>query len=230
MTDQEENISVTKLEQSEGSDIVTEAFRPATQDALERLLSNELALATFSADPLEKIRHILEAYQLLDEDQRKKVECNKEKRSQLIKLHNCTISLNRITELSPPPDTYGSRHGFIPWSFANGKASSYLFWITRYFTLKDMSEKTIEYLKNGDKETWNRHYKWLAKYTRGYAMLADLLSIRTEYIEYTMPLCIALLRKIHEEFITPETWKETIGLFSGRRGKRSEGGAASTPF
>jgi hypothetical protein len=56
-------------------DIVgSKALRPSAMGPLQTQLATELAIATFSSDPLQKIWHILEAYRTLDQERQQEVE------------------------------------------------------------------------------------------------------------------------------------------------------------
>jgi hypothetical protein len=205
---------------------MTSAMRQSAQNTLQHLLASELAAATFATDPLQKIRHVIEAYMMLDEDKRKIVLPEEKDRDEVGILYKNCLSFMRITDM--PSSAYDpERYAFIPWSFASMQAYHYMRCYVHYYPMEDYDEPTTKRLQNGDKAVWEWHLNTVARRTGAYAPLSECLKLRSWYIDYTMPKMIRLLREIHEKFITPEVWESTISSMRGGKVKHDSGDAGT---
>lgn len=85
-----EEIKEEEIEEKGFSLIAAQALRPKRGE-LEQLISSELALAVFSNNPLQKIRHVFEAYKLLPPEKRDEL-FSEEERDEFERLYEVCIS------------------------------------------------------------------------------------------------------------------------------------------
>jgi hypothetical protein len=115
-----------------GDEFIVEAIRPPQRAGIERLLAGELAMAHFSK-PLEKIRHILEAYQLVtvDPEAREALGLDEETHTIMQRLYICCVSLQNKTSVPPMEKLVGQYIGGfkIGWGFPYQEAWKHLFWL-----------------------------------------------------------------------------------------------------
>ncbi len=213
-------------EDDEMSSLMTSAMRPSAQNALQHLLASELAAATFATDPLQKIRHVIEAYELLEDEKRALVLPKEEDRAEIDILYKNCISFLKLTEMPAGPyDNY--RFACIPWAFATTCAYDYM---RQYVYMYPMDSYPPEYekcLKDGDEEAWRSHLYNVARRTGQYAPMNECIQLRNCFVDYAIPKMITLLRKIHENFISPEVWESTI---TSMRGGKVKNEGSSDPF
>lgn len=200
---------------------IAEAVRPPQRGDLEQLVASELALAVMSANPLQKIRHCLEAYMLLPEDVRKQISETLEMDEWIPgALYHCCISFLNIVEMPQKP-TYIERFISIPWSFPLDESSDYLFWISRVWLV---DEQLVEELRNTEdkekrRELWNQYLKALYKYlSSGISSEIIVKHIQNEFIVFAQPIISRIMRAIFTYYVTKQTWQDAFSLVRG--GKR----------
>lgn len=206
--------------------LLVSALRPSSKDALQQLLASELAAAVFAADPLQKIRHVLEGYMLLNDEQRAQVVPEEAERQELMRMYTVTNALARITETAVP--YCYTRMAFIPWTFSGLSPYDYLkpFTNTWYIIDKQYFDEGVkERLSAGEEWVWRWYLAYFVEWTRSAAPLSICMETRGSFIDYTMPRVITLLRHIHEAFVSSEVWEKTISSMRGGRVK-SEGGSS----
>jgi len=199
---------------------ISQALRPEQPSQFEQLLASNLASSIF-AQPLEKIRLIFEAWQLLPEEEKEKLIPGKEEREKIRMLYEVCISFMNLYVHHPPivfdAHLLFDEAGVVPWTFHIKEAPKYLgLFINKYY---DIGKKFD--FNNFD---WDNYYIELAKFlNEGMASIKIIKMIISEYITVVMPIALNLLRMIHEKYISPEVWERTLMIMSGKAIKK-EGG------
>jgi len=171
---------------------VQKALRAPKPGQLEQLLANELAVALFNVDPLQKIRHILEAYMSLSDTERSEV-FTVEEHTLYAKLYSLCISLlNIVTYPMSAIETVQA----VPFSFKKDEAEVYL----SMFNFSN-PKNTYEQLAYGQ------------------AHPVNVQQFKVWYITVAMPYCLNVFRRIVERFISSEVWTQTLSALrrSGQR-------------
>ena len=149
--DEEEDLMNEETGDEALAETLLEAVRGPQRGELEQLLASELAEAVFSTDPLQKIRHVLEAYQLLPEYAKKQVLPDDDEREKIKLIYELTISFLHMREVSPPTPLHWGRYAVIPWSFPTSIAHYYLYlFVKRIWDLGD-------YYRDWDVFTYERN-------------------------------------------------------------------------
>lgn len=203
-------------ERDELSLTFAEAVRPPQKGELEQLISSELALAVFSTDPLQKIRHVLEAYNLLHPEQRRELFTEQE-RDEYGRLYEVCISLINTVEL---PSPNGGRLASVAWSFTVQDAPLYLNWIKRVWTFNIQGfGELLKRLNSGDEEVkrqaWIEYLQFIFDYTACACNLSFIQQLKSEFIVYCMPKISRIMRVIFTSVVSAETWSETLLLMRG---------------
>jgi hypothetical protein len=217
---EEENLNVEE-EDEELEETVSVAVRAPQRSDLEEWLCTELAIAVFSTDPLQKIRHIVEAYLLLPKEQRELVEPDEERRVEIMRIYDLTLSF-----LGTVPLPNGLEA--VPLKFPPEKGVDY--WLLFSRTLWSLGEDWREALeekrklerennKEGLMEWYRQYYYYFSLLLQRGAPVSMVSSVKTEFTVYAMKRCLSLLRGIYQNFISPETWMETVALLRGAKPK-----------
>jgi hypothetical protein len=213
-------------------ELITRALRPGLRMGLERLIATYLATALYSP-PLEKIRAILECYQLLTDEMKKDIGVDEKEDTLYRRLYTCAISLqNTLRYIDSNEPTCK-----VSWSFMSSDAWKYFFWIDwmweqriHYAIAEKMANKIYDSIKNEedilvgkiDKEKLAFYimiYRWSSlsgMYENTYYIL------RNRFIEYSMPIISDLMRRIFTHLIDPEIWNLTLSMLGGGHGKGSQ--------
>jgi len=186
--------------------VLVEAVRPTAQLGVENLIACELARAVFSK-PLEKIRHILEAYLLISNEKRRELLgiCDDE-HEELIKIYKLCLDLQRTIFME---DRYCEmRTAAIPWSFTAKEIYKYLDWIGNFVPYH---YPLVSYYKKLD---YMKKFYYASKLGNLTWMTAR--EVQTRFIQYAMPKVIRIMRLLLEKIVTPEIWWQSLQIISGK--------------
>jgi hypothetical protein len=208
------------------------AIRAPQRGDLEQILASNLAAAVF-AQPLDKIRMILEAFMLLPEEEQQAVVAGEEEIQYIKGLYEVAVSLSNIVELEPLASYMRGRYASIPWSFSITQADKYLgLFVNRIWEFAQTEEWTefFKQVKAADKNTeegkelWNSYLREFAGFLcSGLASLSVVQQVKSEYIIKTMPYASQLLREIFVRFVTKQTWETMLSVIGGGKAKPKGG-------
>lgn len=198
----------------------SEILRQKRKGDLENLLATELALATNSADPMQKVRHIFEAFLMLNEKEKSLIIPQVEDREEAHKLYVVALGLLDIT---PTHDRLNSDCAMIPFAFAPTQAYDYLgcfvhiAWdLSDYF--KDFDSTCVYHPENCTDEQKRKYFAFFKRFiSSGDASLGICLTVKNLFIKYALPKTLQMLRAIHTHFISPETWYDVTTSFGGKK-------------
>lgn len=143
-----------KEEDDELQITLAQAVRPPKPSELQQILATELAIAIFSANPLQKIRHIFEAYFLLPQKEREELFPDKDQRTKIRMLYELCISFQNVVEVPGPPGWTG-RYATMGITFPFNKASEYMpLMTTRSVDLSHVYSDWNEFLELRDPRNW----------------------------------------------------------------------------
>lgn len=198
------------------------ALRPSGLGQLESSIATELAIAIFNARPLDKVRHIMEAFLLLPEESRNKI--TSEGEIPLFRaMHTLSISFLDMQFLVDP---WGEKYAMVPFPFAPNIAEYYLnHFIHIIYYSESMSEDLRGRLKRGDPEAKTQYYRWLARELSSNCSVQRCFSVKNQFIMYAMPKAVNLARTIIEKFITKETWEAALAATLGKGAKSGSSSA-----
>ncbi|MEM0253245.1 MAG: hypothetical protein QXK78_01630 [Candidatus Bathyarchaeia archaeon] len=159
------------------------AIRRPKPGQMEQLIANELAIAVFNIDPLQKIRHILEAYMVLPEEERAKT-FTAEENEKAMKIYSVCISLLNIVEY--PIGNFEQAQA-VPFGFGEDEAEAYLQNICR-------NSKTAYETLSSD------------------AHPISVREFKVRFINAAMPFALQVARRIVEQYISRETWMQAMRM------------------
>ena len=224
---------VKDVEDKALEETVIAAIRAPQRGDLEQILASNLAAALF-AQPLDKIRMILEAFLLLPEEEQHNVVQNEAERQYIREIYEVAVSLSNMVEEPPPTPYMRGRYASVPWSFPTDVAHRYLrHFINRifFFSEEEEWERLFDKVKTADLNTeegrkiWNTYLRELAGFlSSGCAALTMVQQVRNEFIIRVMPYASKLLREIFKRYITKETWETMLSVIGGKT-KTKTGGA-----
>jgi hypothetical protein len=207
---------------------VVAAIRAPQRGDLEQILASNLAAAVF-AQPLDKIRMILEAFMLLPEEEQHSVVADGAEIQYIKEIYEVAVSLSNVIEVEPPTPYTRGRYAVIPWSFSVTKADKYLqHFINRIweFSGEDVGDVFWNRLHKADLNTeegerlWNDYLRKLAVFLcSGLATLSLVQQVKSEFIIRMMPYVSDLLREIFKRYITKETWETMLSVIGGKKSK-----------
>lgn len=202
------------------------ALRPSGLQALELVIGTEIQIANLSQEPLQKIRHVIEAFMLLPEEKRKDI-ATQEEIAQYERMHTLAISFLN-TQMLPSGSHDLNRYASVPLTFAGEQAYNYLSpFIHLFFWPTDISKEAKQRVLTGVKESKERYFEWLSNIIHAGYFLQSVLSIKVQFIAWAMPKTANLSNLITTKFLSPETWEKVLFSTMGKGGKRgsSEAGA-----
>jgi len=192
---------------------LVEAARMPKKGELEQLISSELALAVFSKSPLQKIRHVFEAYFLLSQEDKERL-FNEGERVEIERLYEVCISfLNTVMTTE--------RCAAVCWSFPVDNASNYLYWVKRVWIASPRELEALrKAMRSQDEEernkAWSNYLMWLASIlSDGNSPLSFVRSVASEFIVYCQPIIAKIMRTIFTSVISRDAWRETVQLMRG---------------
>jgi hypothetical protein len=233
--EEKENIEEEEIKSEEDialEDTLVAAIRAPQRGDLEQILASNLAAAVF-AQPLDKIRMVLEAFMLLPEEEQQVVATGEEEIQYIKGLYEVAVSLSNIIELEPPLQHMRGRYASVPWSFSITQADKYLgLFVNRIWEFAQTEEWTefFKQVKAADKNTeegkelWNSYLREFAGFLcSGLASLSVVQQVKSEYIIKTMPYASQLLREIFKRYISKETWETMLSVIGGEKTKPKGG-------
>ena len=206
------------------TDLTSNIVRAKQKGDLENLLATELAQATYSADPLQKLRHILESYLMLHENDRARVLPDPEERTLTLRLYMTTLG---VLNIMPTHDSIRADRAMIPFAFPPDQA--YLFleecltfsWdLTKYYRGNFDRSYFLDRDSCTRAQIQEYYSKLLQFLSSGEAPIGLCLTIKTLFITYALPKALRILREIYTLFISPELWSDVITSL-GNRGQKA---------
>ena len=97
--------------------LISDATRPSKNSAATLSLSTEIIIGLYSSSPLQKIRHILEAYQTLTREDKEKIIPKESNRKYMVKMRELCYSFMDMFDLPPLPYQFHNRKG-LTFSFS----------------------------------------------------------------------------------------------------------------
>ena len=194
-------------------------MRPLQKGDLENMLSSEMFVATLSTDPLGKIRHIMEAYRLLNEQERMEITSPDAHRT-MCRIYTMCLSLLNIKPCM-------QNCGAIPLRFAVEQAYLYINFLHDIeYDLSDYyGDHWARFMQEKEESPAfkQKYYENLARYLRSTkASLVFCTEVKIAFIDYAMPLALELLRHIFSRFLGPEAQEEFKLSIMGRAKKRAQ--------
>jgi hypothetical protein len=228
----EEEEEVKSEEDTALEETLVAAIRAPQRGDLEQILASNLAAAVF-AQPLDKIRMVLEAFMLLPEEEQQAVVADEKEIQYIERLYEVAVSLSNVVEVEPSAPYIRGRYASVPWSFSVTQADRYLsLFVNRVweFAEGEKWQELFRKLKNAEPKTeekerlWSAYLRELASWLGcGYAPLPVVEQVKSEFIVKTMPYISQLFREIFKRYITKETWESMLGLVSGGKAKPKAG-------
>lgn len=208
--------------------LISKALRPSEIGKLDRLIAGKLATALLSR-PLEKIRHVIEAYMVLDEEKKKLINLSEEEEKEIDKIYKIAIALLNArfvrhrdevgyVEVSWPFSIDEAPYYFSPW--LNIKRP---FWYWRDEQL-DKNLKALEnrLVKRGLERDTARLYStaYLILQIPECSFQINYLIIVNQFIIYAVPKVEKLMGLIFKYAIDPVVWDYTLSLLGGKHVER----------
>ena len=198
------------------SELQSDSSRPSKFDSVTMNISTELAIAQFSQDPLQKIRHITEAFLFLEEEQRKQIVPEESDRERIEIIGQVCTSLQLMVELPSMPRSFVRRMS-IPWNFSDNKGIHVL----RMFVLTGMPNANWDAafkrgLEDSEEKYVVEYFRWLLCATRNGEDSNYCLGVKGQFLNWAMPIVIDLSRKILKAFINGDTWEATLSIMRGK--------------
>ena len=227
--DEEEDIEKT---------LVSKAIRPAQLGALDKLVASKLALALVSK-PLEKIRHVIEAYMALDEEKRSLLNVSVGEDKEYEKIYTVAVALLNARVYRLRKDEW-EEHDFaeVSWPFSIEEAPYYFSpWLKpnkpRYFyryAKESMTEEMEKYMNILVEKGVEDDFAWVIARAMAIlqrpetSMVVNYLYVLNSFIVYAVPKVEQLMSRIFKYAVDPDIWDHVIKLVSGKyEGKEKTG-------
>ena len=181
------SVSIPNDPQEQMGQLVSDSSRPSKFDSITMNISTELAIAQFSQDPLQKIRHILEAFFFLDENDRLRLLPDEKERATFSRMYDLCEAFMKRQEL--PPDE-GDRRALISFTFEDSEVHLYF----GDFALQYASEENVQNFRSGAMS------------------LASCILLENLFVIWAIREVTSLSRKILKMFVSGETWEATLAL------------------
>ena len=198
------------------------ALRPSGMQALELQISTELAIGLFNAKPLEKIRHILEAYMLLPIENQEKL-ANKENMSIYKRMHTIALSFLNMQILTDP---WGERYAMIPFPFNPNLGREYFEFFLKALHYNGEDGKQLAARFKQDENIRRAYFSYLTKWLSSEASLNVAFSIKTDFERWSIPRVVRLAETIITTFISKETWEQALAATIGTGNKNARSSSA----
>ena len=203
----------------EFEEVISEAIRPMAREAgIENLITMHLFRSIYTANLLEKIRLIFEAFMIILNDREKLdlIDLHESEVEMIKKLYRCCIDLMNIeveTIIFSPIQRL--MRAIIPWSFNFNEAKEYLeFWIDHVNIALAPLPLNPEEIKSLRKIYGNSPL-WMAVYDLGIQGLLHPTSAKiivNQFINYSMPIACKIMRELIENVVSPDVWWETLKI------------------
>jgi hypothetical protein len=165
---------------------------------IKNLIATELAMALYAPTPLQKLRHIFEAFELLTPSQQALLL----RKEDIERAHRYRQLANCINDLQKTDN----ERAFIPFDFPISEAPSYLDFFTQWYRTLGASD-------------WGDYRYRLAMYLKsGQASLAICFEVKSAFINTAMPFALSLFRSMFGSYIGTadlEAALERIGAYDG---------------
>lgn len=212
----------------------SKATRPSMLGRFQFNLATKLAISLFNPDPLQAVRHTLEAFLSLGPEEQELVEPDPEERTRHAMRYEICESLANMVPTSPEQD--GTPRFCVPWSFGRVQAPDYfgIFYHMRPTERRlsyrwtgfqweidegnSWSQAFWEKLQDNEEKAWRVWYQILWGDTSGGTTPAWALGIKTHFIQSVMPISEKLGRAIVEKFIEPSVWQQAMEAVHGGSG------------
>jgi len=201
--------------------LVNDSSRPSKFDAVTMNISTELAIAQFSQDPLQKIRHISEAFIFLQAEDQKIIVPEESDRKILERIRRTNNALSNMIEVKP--NQFGDRQMLIPWQFSREEGIDvfFMFYLNPIVSDswgQDIKKEFNDGFARRDQEILVRYFQWLHTASMNGIGARWALNIKTQFSDFAMPIMTDLSRKILKQFIDGTTWETTLLLMRGGKG------------
>ena len=202
-------------EESELDQLEASALRPSVSP-LQNLLATELATATLSADPLQKIRHVCEAFLMADLGDAAGVS-----RAEVLRIHGLDLAFVNKVAL---------RDGelMVPWPFNVNEASDYF----RQFCGGEtwvVGLPGFDYtrLNLDSEEGLAQYFEAIYDATGTRPCHPGLVfELQLRFVAWALPLIVKLMTALFEKYVSGDTWEKTIAGLSGRKRTTHAGNGA----
>jgi len=191
----------------------SQVLRPPKRSEIQDLLANELAMSLFSADPLQKMRHIFEAFGILNPEEQKAVVEKEDDIKRAERYHSLVVSFLSIYD-----DNLGMC--YLPLSFPSEGAYKYFDWLDLDYDLSGWYSgwEDLETLKKTDVKRYIQKYLGAVSsfLSGGNASHSFILSVRAAFIRQVLPFAHKIFRGIFENFISQDVWERTLLTLRGQ--------------
>ena len=205
-------------EEGELDRLEASALRPSVSP-LQNLLATELATATLSADPLQKIRHVCEAFLMADLGDAAGVS-----RAEVLRIHGLSLAFVNKVAL---------RDGelMVPWPFSINEAGDYLgpFCGGETWAIP-LAGVDVERLASGEEGALAQYFEALYAATGTRPCHPGLVfELQLRFVAWALPLIVKLMTALFEKYVSGDTWEKTIAGLSGRK-RTTHAGAGAEGF
>ncbi len=232
--------------------LVADSSRASKADSQTYATATELLISQFSADSLQKIRHVVEGFQSLNEDQQKKILPNDQIGYELTELMSsvCYDLMQMYDEASYPPDF--ERRKAIPWSHGENGAREHFrpfirtvikthpYWSNKiqdwvYWDNEKMGWTEMEWVNcvlkadpcdDFEISRQNSYFSWLHNDTRGGTVAQRCLGVKSQFVFYMIPKIAQISRLIRENYVDAVTWESALVAYRGGGNKDASGSAS----
>jgi len=202
-----------EIEEKDLDELEKLALRPSVSP-LQNLLATELATAVLSADVLQKIRHICEAFLMTGERELAGLTLEDVKRIE-------ALSEAFIRKVALPG-------GFlmVPWPFTPTDAELYFLPFCGDWVFEGLPEIDYAKLRAGDPKERRRYFAAFCELTgRQPCHAGTVFMLQGFFTNWALPLCLKLMTALFEKYISSEVWERTVSSMRGRRTTYAGAGA-----
>ncbi len=225
------NIPEDTKEKAEMDQLISDATRPSKNSAATLSLSTEIIIGLYSSSPLQKIRHILEAYQTLTREDKEKIIPKESNRKYMVKMRELCYSFMDMFDLPPLPYQFHNRKG-LTFSFSADLAYLYLApFVGDFYFYGEWTEenkKAIEDVMNkfwqegANLELMNEYeikvikilFRHLVKNLEFGVNAEEALKFKNQYVDFMIPWVSYIATKIQKELIDGTTWEKAAAIYN----------------
>lgn len=220
----EQPINDKEIKNPEGEEVpedldefAAKIMRPA-RGSLSDLIASELAEAIHAGDPLQKIRHIIEASKLPDVEQQNKLVPEEKDRNEYSRFYNMALSLSYMPSVNVRLDYYTTAERTqVPFTFPEHEAYDHLLFYAQKFLWSFDDEDMGSFNKKvkedyNDREAWNWYCKIVyRKFAYAQWDLQRCIQLKNAFVAHAMPKILVLLKLIFDAYVSPEVWQGIVG-------------------
>jgi hypothetical protein len=168
---------------------------------------------------LQKIRHTIEAYKLLNEEQQNKLVPDEKDRIEYWRFYRLALSLSFVPSISVQVSYYQHEERTqVPFTFPEYEAYDHLLFFAQQFTwvldnidAMDTFSKRVKEDYN-DKEAWDWYCRAIyRRFAHAQWDLRSCLQLKNAFVAHAMPKILVLLKLIFDAYVTPEVWQGLFG-------------------